>query len=108
MSVLEPLKDLVIYLTRCQPTKYLGHTLGDEHHDRSPSRTVTRNISHHKIQKKDGPAKLVRRLCENCNETNVMSLFKKPFVTTFCNDCVGKPHLCLRCFNIVHRIMSDD
>lgn len=107
ISVVESLKDLVIYLTRCPlSTKYLGHTLGDEHHDRSPSRITTSNMSHHKFKKKKGPATRVRQPCKKCQENNDTSL--KPVVTTFCNDCVDKPHLCLRCFNIIHRITTDD
>lgn len=109
ISVVESLKDLVIYLTRCPlSTKYLGDILGDEHHDRSPNRITTRNMSHHKFKKKKGPATRVRKPCKKCHENNDTSLIKKPIVTTFCNDCVGKPHLCLRCFNIIHRITSDD
>ncbi|XP_029661963.1 protein tramtrack, alpha isoform-like isoform X3 [Formica exsecta] len=106
-AVQESLKDLVIYLTRCPlSTKYLGHTLGDEHHDRSPSRITSSNMSHHKFKKKKGPATRVRQPCKKCQENNDTSL--KPVVTTFCNDCVDKPHLCLRCFNIIHRITTDD
>ncbi|KAL6442187.1 hypothetical protein ACFW04_002459 [Cataglyphis niger] len=107
-AVQESLKDLVIYLTRCPlSTKYLGDILGDEHHDRSPNRITTRNMSHHKFKKKKGPATQVRKPCKKCHENNT-SLVKKPVVTTFCTDCVDKPHLCLRCFNIIHRITSDD
>lgn len=105
MSVVASLKDLVIYLTRCPLTpKYIEDTLGDEHHDISPNRIISSNMSHHKIQKKRGPAKQVRQPCQKCYDI----LYKKPVVTTFCNDCVGKPHLCLRCFNLIHQIMSDD
>lgn len=104
-AIQESLKDLVIYLNRCPlTTNYLGDTLEDEHRDKSPNRIITSNISHHKIQRKRGPAKQVRRPCQNCDDT----LLKKPVVTTFCNDCVNKPHLCLRCFNMIHRITSDD
>lgn len=105
MSVVESLKDLVIYLTRCPlTTKYLGDTLEDEHHDKSPNWTITTNMSHHKIKKKRGLAKLVRQPCEKCYDT----LLKKPVVTTFCNDCIDKPHLCLRCFNMIHQITPDE
>ena len=24
-------------------------------------------------------------------------------VTTYCPDCIDQPHLCLKCFNTVHR-----
>lgn len=110
MSVVESLKDLVVYLTRCPlSTKYLRDTLGDGHHDRSPSRNITwNNISDHKMKKKKGPAKLVRKPCKKCYENNDTRFFIKPVVTTYCDDCVGKPHLCLRCFNITHRITFDE
>lgn len=100
MSVIESLKDLVICLTRWSPTRYLGL----EYHDRSPNRTESWNISHHKIKKKNGPARQVRRPCKKCYENNVTAFNKSLEVTTYCDDCVGKPHLCLRCFNIIHQI----
>ncbi|KAL6256488.1 hypothetical protein P5V15_012601 [Pogonomyrmex californicus] len=111
MSVVESLKELVIYLTRCLPTRsYLDtYYLEDEHHDRSPSPSVTRNMSRHKIQRKKGPARRVRKPCKRCYENNI-TVFKNNKtveVTTFCNDCLDKPHFCLRCFNIVHHIMPD-
>ncbi|XP_011264186.1 broad-complex core protein isoforms 1/2/3/4/5 isoform X3 [Camponotus floridanus] len=104
-AVQESLKDLVIYLTRCPlTTKYLGDTLEDEHHDKSSNRTITSNISHHKLKKKRGLAKVVRQPCEKCYDP----LLKKPVVTTFCNDCIDKPHLCLRCFMMIHQITPDE
>ncbi|XP_011331301.1 broad-complex core protein isoforms 1/2/3/4/5 isoform X4 [Ooceraea biroi] len=102
-AVQESLNELAIYLTTF---------LGDEHHEKSPSPTVTRNIeTRHKIRKKKGPAKLVRKPCKRCHETNakVCRTDKRKIiaVTTYCNDCVGKPHFCLRCFNIVHHIADE-
>lgn len=94
----ESLKDLVIYLTRCSPTAYMRD------HYISPNRTVTWNISHHKIKKKKGPARKVKRPCKKCFENNVFVFNKSLDVTTYCDDCVDKPHLCLRCFNIIHQI----
>jgi hypothetical protein len=103
MFVVESLNELAIYLTTF---------LGDEHGEKSPSPTVTRNISRHKIRKKKGPAKLVRKPCKRCYETNIKicrtDKRKIIAVTTFCNDCVGKPHFCLRCFNIVHQVATDE
>ncbi|XP_011688925.1 PREDICTED: protein abrupt-like isoform X1 [Wasmannia auropunctata] len=111
-EVQESLKNAVIYLNRCLPTKssYLDtyYYLEDEHQDRSSS-PVTWNMSCHKIQRKKGPARQVKKPCKRCDENNI-TVFKnnKPVeVTTFCNDCTGKPHFCLRCFNIVHQIASD-
>lgn len=110
MFVVESLKELVIYLSRCLPTKSYLDTdyLEDEHHDRSSS-PVTWNMSRHKIQRKKGLARQVKKPCKRCCENNV-TVFKnnKPVeVTTFCNECIGKPHFCLRCFNIVHQITPD-
>lgn len=110
MSVVESLKELAIYLSRCLPTRssYLNtYCLEDESPDRSSS-PVTRNISRHKIQRKKGLARQVRKPCKRCCEKNITVLKNnKPVeVTTFCNDCIGKPHFCLRCFNIVHHIID--
>ncbi|XP_011863633.1 PREDICTED: protein tramtrack, alpha isoform-like isoform X2 [Vollenhovia emeryi] len=109
-AVQESLKELVTYLSRCLPTRsYLDtYYLDDEHHDRS-STPVTRNMSRHKIERKKGLARRVKKPCKRCCENN-STVFKnsKPVeVTTFCNDCIGKPHFCLRCFNIVHQISPD-
>ncbi|XP_036151402.1 broad-complex core protein isoforms 1/2/3/4/5 isoform X6 [Monomorium pharaonis] len=63
-AVQESLKELVIYLSRCLPTRsYLDtYYLEDEPHDRASSpessSVGTRNMmSHHKIQRKKGPAR---------------------------------------------------
>ncbi|XP_018350355.1 PREDICTED: protein bric-a-brac 2-like isoform X2 [Trachymyrmex septentrionalis] len=107
-AVQESLKELAIYLSRCLPTRssYLNtYCLEDEPPDRSSS-PVTRNISRHKIQRKKGLARQVRKPCKRCYEKNITVLknHKPVEVTTFCNDCIDKPHFCLRCFNIVHHI----
>ncbi|XP_011052440.1 PREDICTED: protein bric-a-brac 1-like isoform X1 [Acromyrmex echinatior] len=107
-AVQESLKELAIYLSRCLPTRssYLNtYCLEDEPPDRS-SNPVTWNISRHKIQRKKGLARQVRKPCKRCCEKNITVLknHKPVEVTTFCNDCSGKPHFCLRCFNIVHHI----
>ncbi|XP_018357854.1 PREDICTED: protein tramtrack, beta isoform-like isoform X2 [Trachymyrmex cornetzi] len=107
-AVQESLKELAIYLSRCLPTRssYLNtYCLEDEPPDRSSS-PVTRNISRHKIQRKKGLARQVRKPCKRCVEKKITVLknHKPVEVTTFCNDCIGKPHFCLRCFNIVHHI----
>lgn len=107
MSVVESLNELAIYLT---------YTLGDgEHREKCPSPTndvrVTRNISRHTIRKKKGAAKLVRQPCKRCYEiSSKQCRFDKRkiiAVTTYCNECTGKPHFCLRCFNIVHHISDE-
>lgn len=117
MFVVESLKELAIYLNRCLPTRssYLDtYCLEDEHYDRSSS-PVTGNLSLHTIRRKKGPARQVRKPCKRCYEINTTvfessrTVFKKRNVevTTFCNDCINKPHFCLRCFNIVHHITPD-
>lgn len=106
MSVVESLKELVIYMNRCLPPRsyYLEER---EEHDRSSS-PVTRNMSRHKIQRKKGLARQVKKPCKRCCENIAVIKNNKPVeVTTFCNDCIGKPHFCLRCFNIVHQITPE-
>ncbi|KAL0124994.1 hypothetical protein PUN28_004259 [Cardiocondyla obscurior] len=109
-AVQESLKELVIYLSRCLPTKSHLDTyyLEDEHHDRASS-PVRRSMSRHKIQRKKGLARQVKKACKRCCENNktVLKNNRPVEVTTFCNDCTGKPHFCLRCFNIVHQISPD-
>lgn len=63
----------------------------------------------HTLQEKQGEKKhLVRRFCKNCYKKNsathgrVYATNRTKKCTTFCDDCEGKPHLCLDCFNEIH------
>ena len=73
------------------------------------SNTPVRRRLRHELQKKEGRAYLERKFCRECYKKN-SKLFgskiaknKTKKVTTYCPDCIGAPHLCLKCFNKVHR-----
>ncbi|CAK9832658.1 PiggyBac transposable element-derived protein 4 [Anthophora retusa] len=63
----------------------------------------------HEIKKKEGHFNSIRRRCKICYERNVKKFGSKSArnctikVGTFCDSCVDKPHLCMACFNKVHR-----
>ena len=86
---------LAMYLTQC--------------HSPEPSDILIRQRLRHEIQKKEGQAYLARKFCRECYKKNVKQLGSKiaknrtKKVTTYCPDCIDEPHLCLKCFNTVHR-----
>ena len=91
---------LAMHLTQCR----------DENlQDSCSSRTATRKMLRHEIQKKEGLACLVRKYCNMCYKKNIANFSTKKAknctrkVTTSCKDCDGQPHFCLKCFNTVHR-----
>lgn len=63
----------------------------------------------HNLTKKEGSVRITRRFCNNCYKNNVnlygskIARNKTKKVSTFCNECENKPHLCLQCFNIIHK-----
>lgn len=65
----------------------------------------------HEIKKKNGKFDLVRKHCKICYENNVKKFGSKlaknctKKIATFCDGCPDKSHLCLPCFNKVHRNM---
>ena len=68
----------------------------------------TRVNPQHHLKKKEGSAHKIRKYCTECYQYNARMLGPKtaknvtPKVTTFCNECTRKPHLCLSCFNKLH------
>ena len=86
---------LAMYLTQC--------------HSPEPSDILIRQRLRHEMQKKEGQAYLARKFCRECYKKNVKQLGSKiaknrtKKVTTYCPDCIDEPHLCLKCFNTVHR-----
>jgi len=68
----------------------------------------TRVNPRHHLEKKEGSAHKTRRYCTECYNQNTRMLGPKTAknvtqkVTTFCNQCTKKPHLCISCFNKLH------
>lgn len=62
----------------------------------------------HRLQQKEGPARMSRRTCVNCYKINVATYGRKwaknktKKVRTYCPQCPEKPFLCLSCFNLLH------
>lgn len=141
MFVVESLKELANYLTKCLPATGVGDeyyetdspnvttTVTTNYEDNSVDDQITErnmvikqkkvivtdlkkqnDISHHTIKKKRGPARSVKRVCKRCNAISRQynDRIKVIEVTTYCIDCVGKPHYCMKCFNIVHKIEMSD
>lgn len=60
----------------------------------------------HELKKSDGtPAH--RSRCVSCYDRNLLESERMPnpktkWVTTFCEDCPGKPFLCILCFSRIH------
>ena len=80
------------------------------HEDNNSLPKVPKTVRH-EIKKKEGEFDLVRKRCKICYESNVKKFGSKSAknctkkVVTFCDGCPDKPHLCLPCFNKVHRNM---
>ena len=74
-----------------------------------PSNLLIRQRSRHETRKKEGQAYLAGKFCRECYKKNVKQLGWKiaknrtKKVTTHCPDFIDEPHLCLKCFNTVHR-----
>ena len=57
---------------------------------------------------RDSRKRVIRKRCANCyvvlkkSVGRIVAIKKTKKVTTFCNGCVGKPALCLSCFNKLH------
>ncbi|XP_071862254.1 uncharacterized protein [Bombus fervidus] len=86
---------LAMYLAQC--------------HSPEPLNILIRQRSRYEMQKKEGQAYLARKFCRECYKKNVKQSGSKiaknrtKKATTYCPDCMDEPHLCLRCFNTVHR-----
>ncbi|XP_033358112.1 uncharacterized protein LOC117237845 [Bombus vosnesenskii] len=86
---------LAMHLTQC--------------HSPEPLNILIRQRLRHEMQKKEGQAYLARKFCREYYKKNVKQLGSKiaknrtKKVTTYCPDCIDEPHLCLKCFNTVHR-----
>lgn len=76
----------------------------------SPQQDIPKRIQH-EIKKKEGKFNSIKRRCKICYRDNVKKfgtdLARRTTVkvATFCDSCPDKPHLCLSCFNKVHRDM---
>lgn len=98
IKIAEFRKNLAMYLMQCQEEVVW------------PIAKVTR--PRHEIKIREGTARKVRRCCKNCYKKNVEKYGRQAGknrtkrVLTFCEDCDGSPHLCLPCFNELHRHMS--
>ncbi|CAH1127898.1 unnamed protein product [Ceutorhynchus assimilis] len=64
---------------------------------------------YHKLLTIDGTARQLRRLCKNCYK-KISTLRGRKYartttkkVSTYCPACTGSPHLCLECFNSLHK-----
>lgn len=63
----------------------------------------------HELKRKEGKVSSTRRFCVSCYKESVKKwgskLAKNKFhkVSTFCDQCVNKPHFCLPCFDKEHR-----
>ena len=86
---------LAMHLTQC--------------HSPEPSNILIRQRLRHEMQKKEGQTCLARKFCRECYKKNVKQLGSQiaknrtKRMTTYCPDCIDEPHLCLKCFNTVHR-----
>ncbi|XP_033318338.1 uncharacterized protein LOC117215878 [Bombus bifarius] len=78
-------------------------------HSSEPSNILVRQRLRHEMHKKEGQAYLARKFCRECYKKNVKQSGSKiaknrtKKVTTYCPNCINEPHLCLKCFNTVHR-----
>ncbi|XP_050479642.1 uncharacterized protein LOC126868351 [Bombus huntii] len=78
-------------------------------HSPEPLNILIRQRLRHEMQKKEGQAYLARKFCREYYKKNVKQLGSKiaknrtKKVITYCPDCIDEPHLCLKCFNTVHR-----
>ena len=78
-------------------------------HSPEPWNILIRQRLRHEMQKKEGQAYLSRKYCRECYKKNVKQSGSKiaknrpKTMITYCPDCIDEPHLCLKCFNIVHR-----
>nr|XP_033342845.1 piggyBac transposable element-derived protein 4-like [Megalopta genalis] len=86
--------------------KIIDHLLMDVVN--SPREIITKNKNYF-LSSYEGPARKSRRRCKECykrlanlrGNQYVMKTTKK--VKTFCNNCEGKPALCLTCFKKLHK-----
>ena len=64
------------------------------------------NLNTHSYKKKEGPSHTVRRYCKGCYQKKKEGLLEKnkvKKVTTYCDNCVNKPHYCIECFADYHK-----
>lgn len=63
----------------------------------------------HVLKLKEGKVRDTRRFCVQCYKDSVQEFGRKVAknkakkVSTYCVQCKGEPHFCLKCFNCVHR-----
>lgn len=74
-----------------------------------PIATVSRKRVKHELLQKEGSKRTTRKRCVSCYFKNSREKGSKVAknntvqVSTYCDDCENKPHLCLSCFNELHR-----
>ncbi|CAK1584313.1 unnamed protein product [Parnassius mnemosyne] len=97
--------DIELVQFRRQLVDYLTQTeSGPEASNERPRRVK------HKLQTKEATVRSTRRFCAQCYKTNVDTYGSKAAknktkkVSTFCSECDNEPHLCLPCFNRIHKI----
>lgn len=95
ISIIEYRKELALHLTSCREINI------------SSSNVETTNI--HELLKKEGSVRRTRRYCTECYKINMKfgrsrAKNKTKHVATYCNGCVGQPHMCVDCFNSIHKV----
>ncbi|CAH2013564.1 unnamed protein product [Acanthoscelides obtectus] len=87
--------------------RYLINTANNENIDHE---LPTKRRRHHSLKRKDGENKhKTRRCCKHCYKKNnelhggKYATNRTLKVDTYCEDCEGKPFLCLNCFNEIHQ-----
>lgn len=80
----------------------------------TPSTSEIENITPkrkaHTFVKPSGPGRKKRKMCQGCYKELRLTLNsheaskKVTKVTSYCDDCKGKPGLCLSCFNQLHKV----
>lgn len=89
--------------------RYLVNSVENENIDKG-NEPPTKRRRIHTLKRKDGESKhKTRRCCKHCYKKN-NELHGRKYATnrtlkvdTYCDDCEGKPFLCLTCFNEIHQ-----
>lgn len=95
-------KKIQIVEFRKQVVKHLCHT------DEVPVAVQRPKRLKHKLAKKEGPVRAVRRTCQQCYKLNAATIGAKEAknkskkVVTYCETCPNNPWLCLDCFISTH------
>ena len=82
----------------------------EQNHGEEVLPTIERKMPTHRhhLEKQEGQARNSRKICRSCyeniqkEERSVTARKKAKRVTTYCENCEGKPAMCLDCFNKKH------